>query len=206
MTHDADWLLALGVRTDPQRHVELASFLSELRPLARRVVARHLRKLGFDPTGRRDEIDDVVQEAEVAFALDGVSVYRGDSSPRAYYLRIVHNEAVSAYRPRRATAEIALGKLVSDGQDPAAWLERRGARVDDRERAGLRLDLELMLARLYERVPLYAEAVDLYLFQAVGSADDCAALVGTTRQGFHQRLSRGARALAGLLRQAGYDD
>ena len=149
------------------------------------VVRRYLTKML-----RPDEIDDGAQSV-IERALENLSRFRGESTPRAWILGIARNVGleIARGRPRDVTyIEDGLGSADLPVRDEPTQEEELGRRQEHALALtaldGLRLDEKLALLVTYvDGVP----------------GPEAAELLGVSFPAFRQRLSRARQALAERL-------
>lgn len=191
--YDRAWLLDIRASLHENKgrwEREIRAFLRWVRPAAEAGVRRLGLRAGHPPSAA--DLEDILAIAEARFTCRGVEQYEGRSSPFTYYMTIVCTSAASFFRPPWHRFEVAVAVA-----PPEPALSEEGRR-------GLWRDLQAVLIQAYRLKPEWAEAVDLYLYQEAGSAEECARRLGTSAESFNQRVSRGRKLLQTLLMEGGY--
>ncbi len=189
--------LALRDPVDPDRElVELAragdaQAFGELVERHRGVVYRVAARIVGS-----DEADDVSQDAFLR-AFHRLSRFRGESSFRAWLLRITHNTALNAIArrvPEPVGAEAELDEADSSplsGRQPASLLERSERRE--------RLELKLRELRSEHRVVLVLRDIEGLAYEEIAQVTDSP--LGSVKG----RLHRARGELIEILRRNTYD-
>jgi RNA polymerase sigma-70 factor, ECF subfamily len=167
-----------------ERRRATLELLDDFRAPALAVIHKTLRASGLD----RSSVEDVFQAAALRFIASGIASYRGDASPRSYFLRIALHAALDQLRARRR--EPRGPDELQDVADPGGSVEQR---------LQLRREREALEACLRELPASLARAVALYYFEQLGDCARCAEALGVRRNAFEQRLSRARTWLAGCV-------
>jgi RNA polymerase sigma-70 factor (ECF subfamily) len=142
-----------------------------------------LRALAFRMVGSAEDMDDALQDAYVK-AFRAYPTFRGESDPRTWLYRIVHNSCVDLLRRER--------RYLHDHLDPDEPAPSPPPAVD-------RWDLEAALAQLPSEQLAVVLLVDVEDLDYAMAADVLGIPVGTAAS----RLSRAHSALRGHLKEIG---
>lgn len=204
MGFDTNWLLGVQGKIaggEPWER-EVWDFLEQERSTAANRVRRHQAIVKPSAMTSAD-VDDILLLANTRFLLKGVAAYKGDASPRTYYLQFVARASSSFYRlhwRRRETTETALRPVHDDHQTGA--LDRESA-SDDHRRAALQRAIAAAMRQLYLANADLAESLTLSMFDR-STDDEAAAALGISIDLFHQRVRRAKLFLRRLLELEGW--
>jgi RNA polymerase sigma-70 factor (ECF subfamily) len=148
---------------------------------------------------RPDEVEDATQTV-IQRALENLSRFRGDSSPRVWLLGIARNVGLEVARARQRDAARTwqVPKSV-DGVEPLVTGDLlAGPDPDQEELLGRKEQQALVLAALDE-LNLDEKLVLLVTYVDGLPGPEAAEILGVSFAAFRQRLSRARQSLAGRL-------
>lgn len=172
-----------------ERQRALETLLSDYRGPALAAIHRTLASCGLRGASAAAAAEEALQEAILKFLAGGIESFRGESSPRTYFVRIALNAALDALRRSlRETDLEAASQLAGQERDVEGELAAEELRI------ALQRCLEVL-------APLYRRSVQLYYFEEAGDCATCARIAGSSTAAFMQQLSRARLNLAECLRR-----
>jgi RNA polymerase sigma factor (sigma-70 family) len=184
MQHQLLELVRCGDAAERER--ALALLLEDFRGPAMAAVYKALASCGVDAV----HAEEALQEATLKFISVGVTAFKGEASPRTYFVRIALNAALDTARRLARTRGL-------DQLDPGTQ-----ERVASAEEGLCAAEIRRALRHCIDLLPEpYRDSVRLYYLEEAGDCSTCGERVGTSKDAFMQRLCRARLMLADCIRR-----
>lgn len=167
----------------------MALLLEDFRGPAMAAVYKALASCGVDTA----HAEEALQEAILKFISVGVTAFKGEASPRTYFIRIALNAALDTARRLARTRELDSSQIGPIGTHRPVISAEEGLCAAEIRRA-----LRHCIDHLSEP---YRSSVRLYYLEEAGDCSTCGEMEGISKDAFMQRLCRARVMLADCIRR-----